>query len=126
MILDCHIDTFDNISINKYTCALFFAAANVGIAMGVGGSALAVEAASMVIMSNNLLKVPAACRLCRDTVRIIVINCGLSIAIKLIAAILACTGIMLLHNLLYLFVYGAVCLFILLCRIFAAVDGRVI
>ena len=60
--------------------------------MGVGGSALAVEAASVVIMSNNLLKVPATCMLCRDTVRIIVINCGASIAIKLVAATLACAG----------------------------------
>ena len=48
------------------------AAANVGIAMGAGGTALAVESADVALMSNNLKKIPQLVllgRFCRTVVR---------------------------------------------------------
>jgi len=41
------------------------AAAHVGLAMGANGSAMAVTAADVVLMTENLLMIPAAIKLCR-------------------------------------------------------------
>lgn len=60
--------------------------------MGANGSAMAVAAADVVLMSNNLKKIPATLLLCQLSRNIIVFNCTFSIGIKVIAVILAVLG----------------------------------
>lgn len=68
------------------------AAADVGVAMGAGGSAMAVTAADVVLMSENLQLIPCAVNLCRSARAIIIQNCVFSIAIKIVAIALAFEG----------------------------------
>ena len=65
---------------------------HVGVAMGEGGSAMAVEAADLVIMSDNLLRISSTIELCRSSKSIIIQNCVFAVAIKIIAVILAGLG----------------------------------
>ena len=55
-----------------------------GVAMGAGGSAMASEAADIVIMSDNIRRLPDTLLLCKQGRTIIIQNCVLAIAIKLI------------------------------------------
>jgi Cd2+/Zn2+-exporting ATPase len=67
------------------------AAADVGVAMGVAGSAAALETADVALMADELLKIPYALRLSRATARNIRANIAFSIVLKagfLVAAIL--------------------------------------
>jgi Cd2+/Zn2+-exporting ATPase len=67
------------------------AAADVGLAMGVAGTAAALETADVALMADELLKIPYALRLSRATVRNIRANIAFSIVLKgafLVAAIL--------------------------------------
>ena len=68
------------------------AAANVGIAMGAGGTALAVEAADVALMSNNLAKIPELVKLGRFVRRVVAENIALSVAVKLAIVITALAG----------------------------------
>jgi hypothetical protein len=68
------------------------AVASVGVAMGAGGAAMAVAVADMVLMSENLLRIPAAIQLGRLARYIILENVGFSIAMKLLAISLAFAG----------------------------------
>jgi hypothetical protein len=68
------------------------AAADVGVAMGAGGSAMAVTAADVVLMSENLLLIPGAVVLCQVARRAIIENCVFSIGIKILAIVLALMG----------------------------------
>ena len=60
--------------------------------MGAGGSAMAVVAADVVIMSDNLLRLPSAVGICRTARRVIMQNCVFSIGLKLAAIVLAIMG----------------------------------
>jgi Zn2+/Cd2+-exporting ATPase len=67
------------------------AAADVGVAMGVAGTAAALETADVALMADELLKIPYALRLSRATVRNIRANIAFSIVLKagfLVAAVL--------------------------------------
>ena len=68
------------------------AAARVGVAMGAGGSAMAVAAADVVLITDNLLLIPCALRHCRMARAAMVQNCVFAIAIKMFAIILAILG----------------------------------
>ncbi|KAJ1437463.1 E1-E2 ATPase-domain-containing protein [Ochromonadaceae sp. CCMP2298] len=68
------------------------AAAYVGLAMGAGGSAMAVTAADVVLMTENLLTLPPTIRLCRQARAVMVQNCFLAIGVKLVAIVLAVMG----------------------------------
>ena len=68
------------------------AAANVGIAMGAGGTALAVEAADVALMSNNLAKIPELVELGRYCRRIVAVNISCSVVLKLAIVIAALAG----------------------------------
>jgi hypothetical protein len=70
--------------------------------MGAGGAAMAVAVADMVLMSENLLRIPAAIQQGRLTRAIILENVIFSIAAKLIAIILASIGVLeLWHAILF-------------------------
>ena len=68
------------------------APANVGIAMAAGGSALAVEAAGVALMTNSIIKVPEMICLSRLCRRIIIQNIVLSVLLKLVFVAIALTG----------------------------------
>jgi Zn2+/Cd2+-exporting ATPase len=61
------------------------AAASVGVAMGVGGSDVALETADVALMTNDLSKLPFLMRLGRRSVRIIHQNIAFSLIIKAVA-----------------------------------------
>ena len=67
-------------------------AANVGIAMGAGGTALAVEAADVALMSNNLAKIPELVELGRFCRRVVAQNIAFSVILKLAVGIAALSG----------------------------------
>lgn len=68
------------------------AAATVGVAMGGAGSAQAMETADIVLMGDDLTRLPFAIRLARFARMLIRQNIGLSIAMKLIFLLLAMGG----------------------------------
>jgi Cd2+/Zn2+-exporting ATPase len=68
------------------------ATADVGIAMAAGGSALAVEAAGVAIMTNSVLKVPEMICLSRFCRHLIIENIVLAIFLKLIFVVVAVMG----------------------------------
>ena len=68
------------------------AAANVGIAMGAGGTALAVEAADVALMSNNLAKIPELVELGRFCYRVVAENITFSVVVKVAIVIVALLG----------------------------------
>ena len=68
------------------------AAANVGIAMGAGGTALAVEAADVALMSNNLAKIPELVELGRFCYRVVAENIAFSVVVKVAIVIVALLG----------------------------------
>ncbi|MEO6239273.1 MAG: heavy metal translocating P-type ATPase [Vicinamibacterales bacterium] len=69
------------------------AAADVGFAMGVAGSAAALETADVALMSDELMKIPYALRLSRVTVRNIRANVAISIGLKATFLVLAVLGV---------------------------------
>jgi Cd2+/Zn2+-exporting ATPase len=69
------------------------ATASVGIAMGAGGTDVAIEAADVALMGDNLLLVPATVRLARQTVLIIRQNVTISILTKVVFLALTFVGV---------------------------------
>jgi cation transport ATPase len=69
------------------------ATASVGIAMGAGGTDVAIEAADVALMGDNLLLVPASMRLARQTVSIIRQNVTISILTKVVFLALTFVGV---------------------------------
>ena len=69
------------------------AAANVGIAMGVGGTDAALETADIALMTDDLRKLPWLLRHSRRTKAIIVQNISLALAIKAVFVVLAIPGL---------------------------------
>jgi Cd2+/Zn2+-exporting ATPase len=69
------------------------AAADVGIAMGAAGSDVALETADVVLMSDDLSKLPFALRLGRATIANIRQNVAIALALKIAFVILAAGGL---------------------------------
>jgi Cd2+/Zn2+-exporting ATPase len=69
------------------------AQADVGIAMGGGGTAQAMETADVVLMQDNLQSIPTALRLSRLTRTVVKQNIALSLGLKLIVLALAIPGL---------------------------------
>jgi cation transport ATPase len=76
----------------------------VGIAMGTMGSDIAIEAADIALMGDNISKIPYLKRLSNATVKLIMINISLSMFINLVAIILSVLSLLtpvtgaLVHN----------------------------
>jgi P-type E1-E2 ATPase len=68
--------------------------ANVGVAMGSMGSDIAIEAADIALMSDDIGKIPYLKRLSNATVRLIFFNISLSIVFNVIAITLAILGLL--------------------------------
>lgn len=66
--------------------------ADVGIAMAAGGSALAVEAAGVAIMTSSVLKVPEMICLSRSCRFLIIENIVLAIVLKLVFVVIVVMG----------------------------------
>jgi len=70
------------------------AAADVGIAMGGAGTDAALETADLVLMSDDLSKLPFAVNLSRQTLRVIKQNIALALGLKLLAVALVFPGLL--------------------------------
>ncbi|MFA9380551.1 MAG: HAD-IC family P-type ATPase, partial [Acetanaerobacterium sp.] len=68
------------------------AAADVGIAMGLGSDA-AIEAADAVLVSENLRALPAAIRLARRTMHVILFNITFALVVKTAVLVLGVIGL---------------------------------
>lgn len=68
------------------------ATSTVGIAMGTGGSDVAIETADVALMNDNLLNIPYAAKLGVNTVRIIKQNIYASLGVKVLFLLLALIG----------------------------------
>ncbi|THU74773.1 hypothetical protein C4D60_Mb04t36960 [Musa balbisiana] len=66
---------------------------DVGVAMGISGSALATETANVALMSNDLRRIPEAVELARSSLRKIYQNVAMSLAVKLLFFGLAFGGL---------------------------------
>ncbi len=69
------------------------ATADVGIAMGVAGSDVALETADVALMSDELLKIPYTLRLSRATMRNIRMNLAISVVMKVAFVVAAVAGV---------------------------------
>jgi Cd2+/Zn2+-exporting ATPase len=69
------------------------AAADVGVAMGAAGSDAALETADVALMSDELLKLPYALRLSRQTLRNVRTNVAISLCMKAAFLALAIAGV---------------------------------
>lgn len=69
------------------------AMADVAVAMGALGSDAAIEAADVVLTDDNLMKLPLAIRLSRETVNIARQNIVFAIGVKLLVLLLSAVGI---------------------------------
>ena len=69
------------------------AGADIGIAMGAIGSDAAIEAADVVIMNDELVKIAEAVKTAKKTRRIVVENIVFALAVKLLFLILGITGV---------------------------------
>ena len=67
--------------------------ADIGVAMGAMGSDAAIEAADIVLMDDDLNKLPVAVRLARKTLRIVRENIVFALAVKFLVLILSALGV---------------------------------
>ncbi len=70
------------------------ARADVGIAMGAAGTAAALEAADVALMSDDIAQVPFAVGLARQTRRIIVQNLAIALAVIAVLIVATTTGML--------------------------------
>ncbi|KAK7290039.1 hypothetical protein RIF29_04160 [Crotalaria pallida] len=68
------------------------ATADIGISMGLSGSALAIETGNAILMSNDICKIPEAIMLARKTTRKLIENLIISISTKVAILALAIAG----------------------------------
>ena len=68
------------------------ATADVGIAIGAGGTDVAIETADVALLSGNLSTIPQAIRLARATMQTIRFNVTLALIAKLVFLVLVITG----------------------------------
>ena len=69
-------------------------AASAGVAMGSIGSDIAIEAADIALMGDDLTKIPYLTRLSKAAIRLIKLNVALSRAINIAAIVLSVLGLL--------------------------------
>jgi Cd2+/Zn2+-exporting ATPase len=69
------------------------AASDLGIAMGTSGSHLAIEAADVTLLGDDLSRLPALLRLSRKTLGVIRANVAIALGLKLAFIVLAIFGV---------------------------------
>ena len=67
--------------------------ADVGISMGTLGSDAAIEASDVILMDDNIKKIPTAIKLSKKIMQIVYQNIIFAIAVKIIVLILGAIGI---------------------------------
>ena len=67
--------------------------ADIGVAMGAMGSDAAIEAADIVLMDDDLKKLPVAVHIARKTLRIVRENIVFALAVKFLVLILSAVGV---------------------------------
>jgi Cd2+/Zn2+-exporting ATPase len=67
--------------------------ADIGIAMGALGSDAAIEAADVVLMDDDPMKISKAIKISRKCLRIVKQNIAFALAVKVICLLLAAVGI---------------------------------
>ncbi|KAL5549364.1 hypothetical protein UlMin_004595 [Ulmus minor] len=72
--------------------AIALATADIGISMGISGSALAMETAHVILMSNDIQKIPKTIQLAKKAFRKIIENVIISIGTKSVILALAFAG----------------------------------
>jgi Zn2+/Cd2+-exporting ATPase len=72
--------------------SIALAASTIGVAMGAEGTAMAVAAADVVLMNDNLMLLPPALKLCKQAKQTIIENFTFAVVIKIAAIILAILG----------------------------------
>lgn len=72
--------------------APILARADVGIAMGALGSAAAIEAADVILMEDELIRIKDAIRISKETLRVVSQNIVFSVGMKVIILLLAAVG----------------------------------
>jgi P-type Cu+ transporter len=70
------------------------AQANVGIAMGAAGTAVAIEAAHMALMRDDWALIPESLRIAQRTMRIVKMNLGLTALYNIVGLTLAASGLL--------------------------------
>ena len=68
------------------------ARADIGIAMGALGSALAIEAADIILLEDELPKIVDAIKISKETLRVVNQNIAFAMAVKVIIVLLALVG----------------------------------
>ena len=68
------------------------ARADIGIAMGALGSALAIEAADIILLEDEVPKIVDAIKISKETLRVVNQNIAFAIAVKVIIVLLALVG----------------------------------
>ena len=69
------------------------ARADIGIAMGGLGSDIAIEAADLVLMNDDVLSIPKAISISRKTMRIVKENIVFALGVKFVVMLLGALGI---------------------------------
>ena len=67
--------------------------ADIGVAMGALGSDAAIEAADIVLMDDDLLKLPVAVRIAGQTLSIVRQNVVFALGVKLLVLVLSAMGL---------------------------------
>ncbi len=70
------------------------AQANVGIAMGAGGTDVAIEAAHIALMRGDWILLPRAFQIARRTMRVVKMNLGFTAIYNIVGLTLAAFGIL--------------------------------